>query len=33
VRGSKPRWAAAILIINSFGAVPIGYFAVGRRRH
>ena len=33
VRGSKPGWAAAIVIISSFGAVPIAYFAIGRRRH
>jgi hypothetical protein len=32
VRGSKPGWAAAIVIINSFGAVPIAYFAFGKRR-
>jgi hypothetical protein len=33
VRGPKPRWAAAIVIINAFGAAPIVYFAFGRRRH
>lgn len=32
VRGSKPLWAAAIVLINSVGAVPIAYFAYGRRR-
>jgi hypothetical protein len=32
VRGSKPRWAAALVLINSVGAVPIAYFARGRRR-
>ena len=32
VRGSKPRWAAAIVVINAFGAVPIVYFVFGRRR-
>ena len=31
VRGSKPRWAAAIILINSLGAVPIVYFRNGRR--
>jgi len=31
VRGSKPLWAAAIVLINSVGAVPITYFAYGRR--
>ena len=32
VRGSKPRWAAAVTLINSLGAVPIAYFAWGRRK-
>lgn len=32
VRGSKKRWAAGILLINSVGAVPIAYFARGRRK-
>ena len=32
VRGSKRWWAAAITLVNSFGAVPIAYFAWGRRR-
>lgn len=32
VRGSKPRWAAAIVLVNSLGAVPIAYFGYGRRR-
>lgn len=31
VRGSKLRWAAAIVLINSAGAVPIAYFTRGRR--
>jgi hypothetical protein len=31
VRGSKSRWALAITLINSVGAVPIAYFAYGRR--
>jgi hypothetical protein len=31
VRGSKARWAAAIVLINSAGAVPITYFVRGRR--
>ena len=30
VRGSKAAWAAAVSLINSFGAVPIAYFAWGR---
>ena len=32
VRGSKKRWAAAVSLINAFGAVPIAYFAWGRRK-
>jgi len=32
LRGSKPLWAAAIVLINSAGAVPIAYFVHGRRR-
>ncbi len=32
VRGSKRWWALAITLINSVGAVPIGYFAYGRRK-
>ena len=31
VRGSKARWAAAIALVNSAGAVPIAYFLRGRR--
>ena len=31
VRGSKARWAAAITLVNSAGAVPIVYFLRGRR--
>ena len=30
VRGSKARWAAAIVVVNSAGALPIYYFARGR---
>jgi len=32
IRGSKAAWAAAVSLINSLGAVPIAYFAWGRRR-
>ncbi|MEV0289620.1 MULTISPECIES: hypothetical protein [unclassified Kribbella] len=32
VRGSKVRWAVAITLTNSVGAVPIAYFTYGRRR-
>ena len=32
VRGSKARWAAAVTLVNSLGAVPIAYFVYGRRK-
>jgi hypothetical protein len=32
VRGTKQVWAVAIILINSLGAVPIAYFAYGRKR-
>jgi hypothetical protein len=32
VRGSKLRWATAIALVNSAGAVPLAYFLYGRRR-
>lgn len=32
VRGSKARWAVALTLINSVGAVPIAYFTYGRRK-
>ena len=31
VRGSKAKWAAAVILTNSVGAVPIAYFLYGRR--
>jgi hypothetical protein len=31
IRGTKARWAAALVLINSVGAVPIAYFLRGRR--
>ena len=31
VHGSKARWAVAITLVNSAGAVPIAYFLRGRR--
>jgi len=31
IRGSKAGWAAAIVVINSVGLVPLSYFAFGRR--
>lgn len=30
VRGSKTRWALAITLLNSVGAVPVAYFLRGR---
>jgi len=32
VRGSRARWAAAVGLVNSLGAVPIAYFVWGRRK-
>jgi hypothetical protein len=32
VHGSKKNWAAAIILVNSAGAVPIAYFLKGRHR-
>jgi len=32
VRGSKAGWAVAVALVNSLGAVPVAYFAWGRRR-
>ena len=32
VRGSKWAWGSAVLFVNSLGAVPLTYFAKGRRR-
>lgn len=31
LRGSKVWWAAAIVMVNAAGAVPIAYFLRGRR--
>jgi hypothetical protein len=31
VRGSKLRWAVAIILVNSMGIVPIVYFIRGRK--
>lgn len=30
VRGSKAKWAAAIVLVNSAGVLPLYYFARGR---
>jgi hypothetical protein len=32
VRGSKKRWAAGIVFVNSAGVIPISYFIRGKRR-
>jgi len=32
VRGTKTKWATAIVLVNSGGVLPIYYFARGRRR-
>jgi hypothetical protein len=32
IRGPKWAWAAAIAAANAAGAVPLCYFAIGRRR-
>jgi len=32
IRGSKAKWAAAVVLINSVGAAPIAYFIFGRRK-
>ncbi len=32
VRGSKRRWALAVVLLNSVGIVPLAYFVVGRTR-
>lgn len=31
IRGSKAAWAAAIVVVNSAGVVPLIYFRRGRR--
>lgn len=31
VRGSKPVWAAALVVVNSGGVLPIAYLLRGRR--
>lgn len=31
IRGTKAKWAAAVVLINAVGAVPIAYFLYGRR--
>jgi hypothetical protein len=32
IRGSKRVWAAAVVVVNSFGGAPLAYFIFGRRR-
>jgi hypothetical protein len=31
IRGSKAKWATAVVLVNSVGAVPIAYLLCGRR--
>jgi hypothetical protein len=31
IRCSKAKWAAALVVVNSAGALPVYYFARGRR--
>jgi hypothetical protein len=31
IRGTKPKWAAAVILINSFGLAPLAYLRFGRR--
>ena len=32
IRGSKAKWAVAVLFANSAGTVPLAYFLYGRRK-
>jgi hypothetical protein len=32
IRGPKWLWATVVAIVNSFGAIPLSYFAFGRRQ-
>ena len=32
IRGPKWAWATVVVLVNSFGAAPLSYFAFGRRR-
>jgi hypothetical protein len=32
IRGSKWIWVPVVIAVNSFGAVPLAYFAFGRRK-
>jgi hypothetical protein len=32
IRGSKWVWTVAMVLVGSFGALPLSYFAFGRRR-
>jgi hypothetical protein len=32
IRGSKWIWVPVVIVLNSFGAAPLSYFAFGRRR-
>jgi hypothetical protein len=32
IRGPKPIWIVAMVLVGSFGALPLSYFAFARRR-
>ena len=32
VRGPKPVWASALVVVSSAGVLPVAYFVCGRRR-
>ena len=32
IRGPKWAWVPVVIAVNSFGALPLAYFAFGRRR-
>ncbi len=32
VRGPKWLWVGALTLVGSFGALPLSYFAIGRRK-
>jgi Phospholipase_D-nuclease N-terminal len=32
IRGPKWAWVPVVIVVNSFGAVPLAYFVFGRRR-
>jgi hypothetical protein len=32
IKGSKAKWIVAVILVNSAGALPISYFAYGRKK-